>query len=73
MSASASYAGTSSLAGASHRPGWAAVTAGALVATAVTVMLLALGASIGLGSVSANSGGNPSPTARSPTISPPAR
>ena len=60
MSATMSPA-TTSLAGASHRPGWAAVTAGALVATAVTVMLLALGAGIGLGSVSATGNDNPSP------------
>ena len=60
MSATTSPA-TTSLPGASHRPGWAAVTAGALVATAVTVMLLALGAGIGLGSVSAAGSDNPSP------------
>ena len=44
-----------------HRPGWAAVTGGALVATAVTVMLLVLGSGLGLGSVSPTRGGNPSP------------
>lgn len=43
-----------------HRPGWAAVTGGALVATTVTVMLLALGSGIGLGSASTTKGDNPS-------------
>ncbi len=44
-----------------HRPGWAAVTGGALVATAVTVMLLALGSGLGLSAVSPVRGGNPAP------------
>ncbi len=44
-----------------HRPGWAAVTGGALVATAVTVMLLALGSGLGLSAVSTVRGGNPAP------------
>lgn len=41
---------------------WSAVLGGALVAVAVTVMLLALGSGIGLASVSPWLGSNPSPT-----------
>lgn len=53
---------TGAVGDASHRPGWAAVTGGAVVATAVTVMLVALGSGIGLGSVSPTEGSNPSAT-----------
>lgn len=47
------------------RPGvtWAAVIAGAVVATAVTVMLTALGSGIGFAWVSPNTATNPSPIA----------
>ena len=49
---------------ATTRPGvsWAAVLGGAVVATAVTVMLIALGSGLGLASVSPVSDGNPSAT-----------
>ena len=44
------------------RPGisWAAVFAGAVVATAVTAMLMALGSGLGLAAVSTDTGSNPS-------------
>ncbi|WP_216850946.1 hypothetical protein [Acidisphaera sp. L21] len=50
--------------GVAHRPGmtWGPVLGGAAVATAVTVLLLALGSGFGFASVSPVTGGNPSAT-----------
>lgn len=56
--------GTTLDTGHHHRPGisWEPVLGGALVATAVTVLLVALGSGLGFASVSPMSGDNPSAT-----------